>query len=201
MLVYITFPFGQTATFCFFPKEKSSSDLCSVHPSWKWKPCFSVMVSMHWNFPNCKQICKISKSETENPEIDAISVWLICRWLKSLHNRKPRSINNLSPHCRFRIGHPTLGWIQTFKCPMQAPQTHHAPHHGPPHHVELPSQTTSIPEGFGNTERAACSNLVRQGRKKKKKKIYNPQPRFLILGSSQPQSSAPWSTFCTNGKD
>lgn len=64
------------------------------------------------------------------------------------------------------IGHPTLGWIQTTQSSMWAHTStsctfmlRRGPPH-PPHHVQLPSQTTSIPKGLGNMEPAARLNLV-----------------------------------------
>lgn len=117
----------------------------------------------------------------------------ICRCLESLHHREAEGhqlqkffngdseSRPLSASCR------PHKHIKHFYAPSWATTPY------PPHHVQLPSQTTCIPKAFGNTKPAECCNLVCQ-----KNLIFNPHSRFWILGSSQPQSSEAW--IGTNGK-
>lgn len=86
----------------------------------------------------------------------------ICRCLESLHHREAEGhqlqkffngdseSRPLSASCR------PHKHIKHFYAPSWATTPY------PPHHVQLPSQTTCIPKAYGNTKPAECCNLVCQ---------------------------------------
>lgn len=168
------------------------------------EPCFSLKVSTRWKiFQNVSKHATIWKQKIQKlmslhlHPVFFYYVFFFCRWLESWHHkvrvRSSLQIQKGSPYCGLnpdlRVSH--VGPTSTSHSFM----LHQGPPH-PPQDVQLPSQTTFLPKGFGNAEPATCFHLVCQ-----KNLIFNPQPRFFILGSTQPQSSELWGTFCTSGKD
>lgn len=86
----------------------------------------------------------------------------ICRCLESLHHREAEG-HQLQ---KFFIGDSESRPLSASCRPHKHIKHFYAPSWAttpyPPHHVQLPSQTTCIPKAYGNTKPAECCNLVCQ---------------------------------------